>query len=151
MKIILMSDVVKLGKAGDVLDVADGYARNFLVPRGVAAIASKGTLALVEQQRRAKSRREAEARADAEDLAKKLEGFVLTVPVKAGGNGRLFGTITNAQVAEAVRTALGVEIDRHKIEVPDNIKSLGTYQIEIKLAKNIAAKSSVKVIAASNT
>jgi len=150
MKIILMSDVAKLGKAGDVMDVADGYARNFLVPRGVAAIASKGALALVEQQRRAKSRREAEARADAEQLAKKLEGFVLTVPAKAGGNGRLFGTITNAQVAEAVRAALDVEVDRHKIDVPDNIKSLGTYQIEIKLAKNITAKSSVKVVAAAS-
>ena len=148
MKVILLSDVKALGTTGAVVEVADGYARNYLLPKGIAAQASSGAIALLEQQRRAKSRREAEARADAENLAKQLEETVLTVDAKAGGNGRLFGTVTNAQVSEAISTALGVSIDRHKIELPDNIKSLGSYPIEIHLAKNITAKTTIKVIPA---
>ncbi len=147
MKIILMSDVKSLGTTGTVLEVADGYARNFLLPRGLAAEASKGSLALLEQQRKAKARRDAEAVAMSEALGKQLEGLQVTVPAKAGGNGKLFGAITNANVADAIHAALGVEIDRHKIEVPDNIKSLGSYPVEIRLGKNIVAKTTVKVIA----
>jgi len=150
MRVILMSDVKSLGTIGTVVEVADGYARNFLLPRGLAAEASKGSLALLEQQRKAKARRDAEAVADAEALGKQLEGLQLSVPAKAGGNGRLFGAITNANVADAIHAALGVEVDRHKIDVPDNIKSLGSYPVEIKLGKNVVAKTTVKVIAATN-
>jgi large subunit ribosomal protein L9 len=147
MKIILMNDVKSLGTTGTVLEVADGYARNFLLPRGLAAEASKGSLALLEQQRKAKARRDAEAIANAEALGKQLEGLQLSVPAKAGGNGRLFGAVTNGNVADAIHSALGIEIDRHKIEVPENIKSLGSYPVEIRLGKNIVAKTTVKVIA----
>lgn len=150
MKIILLSDVKSLGTTGTVLEVADGYARNYLLPRGLAAEASKGSLALLEQQRKAKARRDAEAVASAEALGKQLEGLLLSVPAKAGGNGRLFGAVTNGDVAEAISRELGVDIDRHKIEVPDNIKSLGSYPVEIKLGKNILAKTTVKVVAATN-
>ncbi len=150
MKIILMSDVKSLGTTGTVLEVADGYARNFLLPRGLAAEASKGSLALLEQQRKATARRDAEAVANAEALGKQLEGLQLSVPAKAGGNGRLFGAVTNANVADAIHTALGVEIDRHKIEVPENIKSLGSYPVEIRLGKSIVAKATVKVVASTN-
>ncbi len=150
MKIILLSDVKSLGTTGTVLEVADGYARNFLLPRGLAAEASKGSLALLEQQRKAKARRDAEAVANAEALGKQLEGLLLSVPAKAGGNGRLFGAVTNGDVAAAIVRELGIEIDRHKIEVPDNIKSLGSYPVEIKLGKNILAKTTVKVVAATN-
>jgi large subunit ribosomal protein L9 len=150
MRIILLSDVKPLGTIGSVVEVADGYARNFLLPRGLAAEASKGSLALLEQQRRAKARRDAEAVANAEALGKQLEGLLLNVPARAGGNGRLFGAVTNGDVAAAISRAIGVEIDRHKIEVPDNIKSLGSYPVEIKLGKNILAKTTVKVVAATN-
>jgi large subunit ribosomal protein L9 len=150
MKIILLQDVKTLGQTGTVVDVADGYARNFLLPRGIAAEASKGSLALLEQQRRAKARRDAEAIANAEALSKQLAEIQLSVPAKAGGNGRLFGAVTNADVANAIHAALGVEVDRHKIEVPDNIKSLGSYPVEVRLGKNIVAKTTVKVIAATN-
>jgi large subunit ribosomal protein L9 len=150
MKIILMSDVKSLGTTGTVLEVADGYARNYLLPRGLAAEASKGSLALLEQQRKAKARRDAEAVANAEALGKQLEELQLTVPAKAGGNGKLFGAVTNANVSEAIRASLGIDIDRHKIEVPDNIKSLGTYPVEVRLGKNIVAKTTVKVVAATN-
>ena len=148
MKVILMNDVKPLGIAGAVVDVADGYARNYLLPKGLAAEASSGAIALLEQQKRARSRREAEAQADAENLAKVLEGKQILVSAKSGGNGRLFGTITSTQVAEAISSELNVSIDRHKIEMPENVKSLGSYPIEIKLGKGITAKTSVKVVPA---
>jgi large subunit ribosomal protein L9 len=148
MKVILMNDLKPLGTAGAVVDVADGYARNYLLPKGLAAQASGGAIALLEQQRRAKSRREAEAQADAESLAALLESKQILVSAKSGGNGRLFGTVTNAQVADAISADLGVAIDRHKIELPTNIKSLGSYSVEIKLGRNITAKTTVKVVAA---
>ncbi len=150
MKIILLNDVKSLGTIGNVVEVADGYARNFLLPKGLAAEASSGALALLEQQRRAKSRRDAEALANAEALAKQLEGLTVTVPAKSGGNGKLFGAVTNANVAEAISKELGVELDRHKIVVPDNIKSLGSYPVEVRLGKNLVAKTTVKVVAATN-
>jgi large subunit ribosomal protein L9 len=150
MKVILLNDVKSLGTTGTVLEVADGYARNYLLPRGLAAEASKGSLALLEQQRKAKARRDAEAIADAQELAGKLEAAILSVPAKSSGNGRLFGGVTNANVSEAIHRDLGIDIDRHKIEVPDNIKSLGSYPVEIRLGKNIVAKTTVKVVAAAN-
>jgi large subunit ribosomal protein L9 len=148
MKLILMSDVKSLGSAGAVVDVTDGYARNYLLPRGLAAEASSGAIALLEQQRRAKTRREAEAQADAQNLAELLASKQILVSARSGGNGRLFGTVTNSQVSEAIAADLGITIDRHKIEMPDNIKSLGSYPIEIRLGKNIVAKTTVKVVAA---
>jgi len=150
MKVILMSDVKSLGTTGTVLEVADGYARNFLLPRGLAAEASKGSLALLDQQRRAKARRDAEAVANAQEIADKLQAAQISVPAKSGGNGRLFGAVTNANVSEAIMRELGLEVDRHKIELPDSIKSLGSYPIEIRLGKNIVAKTTLKVVAATN-
>jgi large subunit ribosomal protein L9 len=150
MKVVLLTAVESLGKAGAVFDVADGYARNYLLPKQLAAEATKGTIERFEQQRRSKARRDAEALAEAQELAKRLEGIVLVVPVKAGGNGRLFGAVTNAQVAHVIHQELQVEIDRHKIDVPENIKSLGSYPVEIKLAKSLIAKTTVKVVAAAN-
>lgn len=148
MKIILLSDVKSLGTTGTVVDVADGYARNYLLPRGLAAEASKGSLALLEQQRKARARRDAEALANAEALSKQLEGTQFSVSAKAGGNGRLFGAVTNANVSEAIARELGIEVDRHKIELPDSIKSLGSYPVEIRLGKNLVAKTTVKVVPA---
>lgn len=147
MKVILMSDVKALGSRGAVVDVAEGYANNFLLPRGLAAEASKGAMAQLEQQNKAKAKRDAEDLASAKEIADKIEAHAFRVEAKAGGNGKLFGAVTNANVADAIHAALGVEIDRHKIEVPDNIKSLGSYPVEIRLGKNIVAKTTVKVIA----
>src|ERR1700722_19246247 len=113
MKVILMNDLKPLGSAGAVVDVADGYARNYLLPKGLAAQASGGAIALLEQQRRAKSRREAEAQADAESLAALLESKQILPSAKSGGKDRRFGTVTNAQVADAISADLGVAIDRH--------------------------------------
>jgi large subunit ribosomal protein L9 len=150
MKVILMNDVKTLGSAGTVLEVADGYARNYLMPRGLAAEASTGSLALLDQKRRATARRDAEAVANAQEIAEKLESSTVSVVAKSGGNGKLFGAVTAASVSEAIHKELGLEVDRHKIELPESIKSLGSYVVEIRLGKNIVAKTTVKVVAATN-
>jgi len=147
VKVILTSDVKPLGTRGAVVDVKDGYANNYLLPQRLAVIATPGAVKQHEQQQHAKKRKQAEEVANAQDVADKLEGMTLRVNAKAGGNGRLFGTVTNASVAEAIHEQLGVTIDRHKIEMKDGIKALGTYPVEIRLGNNVIAKSAVQVIA----
>jgi len=149
MKVILLSDVASLGKRGTVVNVADGYANNFLFPRNLAASASGGALKVLEEQNRAKQRRQAEEVSNAKEVAEQLEQTVLTVTAKAGGNGRLFGTVTNAHVSDAIQTQLNVAIDRHKIEMKDGIKALGTYPVSVRLGNSIIAKTSVQVVSQS--
>jgi len=148
MKVVLLSDVNALGKKGDVVEVAEGYARNFLVPRKLATEANKGTLAVLSDQKKAQEKRDAQVLADAKVLADKLAETQLAVKVKAGGNGKLFGAITNADVADAIHNALSIAIDKHKIEIKSQIKALGSYPIEVKLHKNIVAKATISVVAA---
>jgi large subunit ribosomal protein L9 len=149
MKVILLSDVASLGKRGAVVNVADGYANNFLFPRKLATSASGGALKVLEEQNRAKARRQEEEVSGAKEIAEQLEQTVLTVTAKAGGNGRLFGTITNIQVAEAIQSQLHVAIDRHKIELKDGIKALGTYPVSVRLGNAIIAKTQVQVVSQS--
>jgi len=148
MKVILLSDVKALGKRGDLANVADGYANNFLLPRRLAAPATAGAIKQLEQQNSAKKRRQEEEVANAQDVATQLADLTLEIPAKAGGNGRLFGTVTNANVADAIAAALNVTIDRHKIEMKDGIKAVGTYPIEVRLGNNVIAKSNIRVVAA---
>jgi large subunit ribosomal protein L9 len=148
VKLVLLSDVKALGRKGDVVDVADGYARNFLLPRKLAGEADKGALAQLDAQHRARARREAQELADAKALAARLESAKLAVRAKAGGNGKLFGAVTNADVASAIAGALSVEIDKHKIDLGNQIKALGSYAVEIKLHKSVVAKAMVDVVAA---
>ena len=148
MKIILLSDVKPLGKRGDVANVADGYANNFLLPRKLATVATPGAIKQLEQQNNAKKRRQAEEVANAQDVATQLEEQTFEILAKAGGTGRLFGTVTNANVADAIAAALNVAIDRHKIEMKDGIKAVGTYPIEVRLGNNVIAKSNIRVVAA---
>ena len=147
MKVILTGDVKPLGSRGAVVDVKDGYANNYLFPQRLAVVATPGAMKQLEQQQNAKKRKQAEEVANAQDVATQLEQAVIRVTAKAGGNGRLFGTVTNAQVADALHEQLGVAIDRHKIEMKDGIKALGTYPVEIRLGNNIVAKSAVQVVA----
>jgi large subunit ribosomal protein L9 len=148
MKVILLSDVSALGKKGDVVDVADGHARNFLLPRGLVAEASKGALAVVADQKRAQEKREAQRLADAKLLATKIEQTPIAVKAKAGGNGKLFGAVTSADVASAIHDMLSVNVDKHKIEIKSQIKALGSYPVEIKLHKNVVAKTTIDVVSA---
>ncbi len=148
MKLVLFTDVKALGRKGDVVDVADGYARNFLLPRKLAGEADKGALAQIEAQHKAQARREANELAEAKALAARIEAAKFAVRAKAGGNGKLFGAVTNADVASAIAGALSIEIDRHKIELTEQIKALGSYPVEIKLHKSVVAKAVVDVVAA---
>ncbi len=147
MKVILTSDVKPLGNRGQLVDVKDGYANNYLLRQNLAVVATPGAMKQLEQQQHAKKRKQAEEVANAQEVATQLEQTTIRVAAKAGGNGRLFGTVTNAQVAEALQEQLGVTIDRHKIEMKDGIKALGTYPVEIRLGNNIVAKSAVQVVA----
>jgi large subunit ribosomal protein L9 len=147
VKVILTGDVKPLGSRGAVVDVKDGYANNYLFPQRLAVVATPGAMKQLEQQQNAKKRKQAEEVANAQDVAAQLEDAVIRVAAKAGGNGRLFGTVTNAQVADALHEQLGITIDRHKIEMKDGIKALGTYPVEIRLGNNILAKSAVQVVA----
>ncbi len=146
MKVILLSDVKALGKKGDVVDVAEGYGRNFLLPRNLASEANKGALAAHADQKRAVEKREAQTLADAKELATKIESTQLAVKAKAGGNGKLFGAVTNADIANAIASTLAVDVDKHKIEIKSQIKALGTYPVEIKLHRNVVAKATINVV-----
>ena len=148
MKVILLGDVKALGKKGDVVEVAEGYARNFLLPRSLASEANKGALAAHADQTRANAKKEAQQLADAKELADKIEQTKLAVKAKAGGNGKLFGAVTNADVADAIHDALDVAVDKHKIEIKSQIKALGAYPVEVKLHKNVVAKATINVVAA---
>jgi large subunit ribosomal protein L9 len=148
VKLVLLSDVAALGKKGDIVDVADGYGRNYLLPRKLAGEADRGALARLEAQQKAHERREANELAEARALAARIEAAKLAVRAKAGGNGKLFGAVTNADVASAIAGALAVDIDKHKIELNNQIKALGSYPVEIKLHKNVVAKTVVDVVAA---
>lgn len=148
MKVILLSDVKALGKKGDLVEVAEGYGRNFLLPRKLATEASKGAMTMLTEQKKAAQKREAQQLADTQEMAKLLESKPVAVRAKAGGNGRLFGTVTNADIADAITQTFSVDVDKHKIEVKNSIKALGTYPVEIRLGKNIVAKTTVSVVAA---
>lgn len=148
MRVILLSDVKALGKRGTVVEVAEGYANNFLIPKKLAAEASAGALATLEQQNKAKAKRQAEDIAQSREIARIIESKTLSVPARAGGNGKLFGTITNAQIAEAIQRNFDIALDRHKIELKTPIKAVGTYPVEVKLGNNVTAKATVEVVPA---
>lgn len=148
MKVILQADVKKLGNKGDLVDVAEGYARNFLIPRGLAVAANEAnlrSLKVSQSQAQAKQEREKEA---ARQVAAELEGLHVKIEAKTGDSGRLFGSVTAADIAEAVKGASGHELDRRKIDLDEPIKNLGTYQISVGVHPGISAKLRVEVVPA---
>ena len=147
MRLILLSDVKALGKKGDVVDVAEGYARNFLLPRNLATEASKGALTVLGEQKKAHDKREADSLAETQELARLLESKPVVVRAKAGEAGRLFGAVTNAEVAQALSRAFSVPLDKRKVEMKTAIKAVGTYPVEIRLGRNVVAKTTVDVVA----
>ncbi len=145
MKVILRADVANVGKRGDVLAVADGYARNYLVPRGLAMRASDGALAQAESMRRARDVKDAAARTAAEDIARRLVPAIIRVSARAGSEGRLFGSITTADVAEAVADQTGLELDRRKLHLDEPIRELGTHRVLVKLHSEVEFPVTVEV------
>jgi large subunit ribosomal protein L9 len=148
MRLLLRSDVDGLGKKGDLVDVTDGYARNFLVPRGLAIKASKGVEAQAAAMRRSRDLRDAADRSAAEEIAKVLVPQVITVSAKAGAEGRLFGSVTTADVVEAVQAQTGIELDRRHLHIDEPIKSTGTHTVQAKLHTDVEFAITVDVTAA---
>lgn len=146
MKVILQGDVEKLGRKGDVVNVADGYARNFLVPKRLAMPATKGGLRQAEQMQRARVEAEGRARSAAQARVAKLESAPVYISARAGEGGRLFGSVTNNDVARAVTEQLGEEIDKHIIRLEDPIRQLGTHRVQVHLYEGVDAAVSVEVI-----
>jgi large subunit ribosomal protein L9 len=146
MEVILKEDVANLGHRGDLVKVADGYGRNFLLPRKLALQATLANKAVVEQMKTAAARRSASEKAQAEELASKLAPVVLSFTRKSGEAGHLFGSVTSADIATALE-ARGFEIDRRKIQLDEPIKTVGDVTVAIKLYREVAAHIKVTVVA----
>jgi large subunit ribosomal protein L9 len=145
MEVILKEDVANLGHRGDVVKVADGYGRNFLLPRKLALQATLANKAVIEQMKSAAIRRSATEKAQAEELVTKLQPVVLTFTRKSGENGQLFGSVTSSDLAAELETK-GFDIDRRKIQLADPLKALGNYDVAIKLHREVTAHVKVKVL-----
>ena len=148
MRVIFLQDVERVGHEGEIGDVADGYARNYLIPRGLAVKASKGAMLELEQRRSAIEKRQAEKESKAESLAGDLAGKTIVVEATAGEGQRLHGQVTAQQIAEAVFEQLGFEIDRRDIEIAEPIRLLGDYLISARLYKEVKAQLPISVVAA---
>ena len=148
MKVILKTDVKGTGKKGEVINVAEGFARNYLFPKGLALEANEGNLKNLASKKENQKKKEEEELQEARQLGEKLKGIVLTLPVKTGEGGRLFGSISNRDIGEALEKEKGLLIDKRKIELNGTIKSLGMYSVIIKLHPRVTAAIEVKVVAA---
>ena len=147
-KLILTQEVTGLGAAGDVVEVKNGYARNYLLPRGYAMAWSKGGEKDVERLRAARKAREIATVEEAQAIAEKLQAKPVSIGVKSGESGRLFGTVGAAQVAEAVEAAGLGSIDKRTVEIPERIKSTGNYTATVKLHADVSASLDLQVVAA---
>jgi large subunit ribosomal protein L9 len=148
MRIVLRADVADVGKKGDILDVADGYARNFLIPKGKAFVASDGVSAQATAMRRSRDLKDAKDREAAETVARTLVPAVITVTAKAGTEGKLFGSVTVPDLVAAIQAQTGVEVDRRRIHLDEPIKSLGTHQVPVKLHADVEFPVTVEVVKA---
>ena len=148
MKVILQQDVRGQGKKGQLVEVSDGYARNFLLPRKLAVTATAENLNTMKQQEKARKAQEAAEKAEAEATAKKLEGLMVKIPAKAGEGGRLFGAVTAKEVSEALSAQHGVNIAKAKLVLDEPIKACGGYQIKAKLGYEIVGTVNVMVVEA---
>lgn len=146
MEIILREDIDTLGTRGQVVKVAAGYARNYLLPRRLAVAATDANKKIVEQERQAHLRKEAVLKTEAEELAKLLSGVTLSIARKAGENGQLFGSVTAGDIADALE-AQKFNIDRRKVHLEEPIRSLGDYKVTLKLQREVSAEVSVSVVA----
>jgi large subunit ribosomal protein L9 len=144
MEVILKEDVVKLGSRGDVVKVAEGYGRNFLLPRKLAIEASAGNKKVIEQMRAAAVRRSAKEKAQAEELSKQFDGLSVAFQRKSGENDQLFGSVTSGDITDAL-TRKGFNIDRRKIQIHDPLKTVGEFTIPVKLHKEVTAHLKVVI------
>ena len=148
MRVILRSDVKGVGNKGDVIDVTNGYGRNFLLPRGLAFLATPGAEAQAEGMRRSRDVKDAAERAAAEEVAKTLVSSPVTIPARVGADEKLFGSVTTADIAEAVVAQTGVEIDRKQLHLDEPIRTVGTHLVPLKLHANVEFPVTVEVVPA---
>ncbi len=146
MEVILLQDVSRLGKAGDLCKVAPGFARNHLIPKGLAVVATGGALSQREQRRQVEARREKALEAEATELAGNLEGITLTISAKTGEKDRLYGSVTTGDIARALEEETGIEVDRRRIELEEPIRQLGIYTVPIRLLSYMSPTIRVDVV-----
>jgi large subunit ribosomal protein L9 len=146
MKVILQKAVDKLGSPGDIVEVADGYARNYLMPRGMAVKATKGGVKHVDSLKRAHTSRVNQAKAEAEQVAAKIIGTRISVEAHAGEEGKLFGSVTASDIAEAIDRHAGIRVDRHDVHLDEPIRSVGTHEVRVHLSAEVDPVISVEVV-----
>ena len=146
MKVIFLQDVKGQGKKGEIKEVSEGYAVNFLIPRGLATMATEGNRKQLEQQKKAEQKRKEKEKEQAQQMAEKLGGITLQIRAKAGEGGRLFGSITSKQIAEELQSAYQLSIDKRKIILPEPIRSLGITNVPVKLHPDVSATLKVHVV-----
>jgi large subunit ribosomal protein L9 len=145
VRIVLRADVDNVGKKGDIIDVADGFARNFLLPKGHAIKATEGVVELAGAMRRSRDLKDAKDREAGETIARKLVPMVIRVSARAGAEGKLFGSITSQDVVAAVAEQAGVELDRRKVHLDDPIRTVGTHEIPVKLHSDVQFRITLEV------
>lgn len=148
MKVILLQDIRGKGKKGQLLEVSDGYARNYMLPRKLATEATPDAINTMRMNDKAAQERAARERAEATALAEKLRAMELTVTAKGGGSGRLFGSVTNQEIADALKAQTGIALDKRKIAIAEPIKNTGSYTVTCKLGYEITAALRVKIVEA---
>ncbi|MCJ7618964.1 MAG: 50S ribosomal protein L9 [Anaerolineae bacterium] len=146
MEVILLKDVPRLGRAGELRRVAPGYARNHLIPKGLAVFATEGAAKELEQQQQLEARREKQLETEAQALAEELEGLTLTIYAKTGEKQRLYGSVTSGDIAEALEKETGRIIDRRKIELEEPIRQLGIYSVPVRLLSDLSPMIRVDVL-----
>lgn len=145
MKVILTQDVKKLGVKGDLVEVAEGYGRNFLIPRGLAVEATRARMRDLTHREEVEEKKRTREEEDARALAEKLDALQIELPAKTGESGRLFGSITSQDIANAIKAAIDVEVDRRRIELPEPIRTLGTYRIPVRVYAGVVGTVTAKV------
>lgn len=145
MKVIFLEDVSKVAKLGEIKEVADGYGRNFLIPKKLAALVAPGVTDRLEAQRRAQAKKQSQIEAEMAQMAKELDGKEIILKAKAGAKDRLYGRVTTADIAAELKKTTGVAVDKRKIELAEPIRELGSYEVLIKLGKDITPKIKVTV------
>jgi len=148
MKIILQQDVAKVGKEGEVVNVADGYARNYLFPRNLAVAASGGALKIHRVRVAQEEKRTEQLKAKADQDAATLTDKTVTIPARAGESDRLYGSITSQDIADAIKSSLNVTVDKRKVNLTDPIKALGTFTVPVKLHRDVTVPLTVQVVKA---
>jgi large subunit ribosomal protein L9 len=146
MEVILLKDVEKLGYANDIVSVKNGYGRNYLIPQGIAVIASDGNKRMLEELKRQSAVKEAKIMAEVEKMVDQIQGATIKVGAKVGQNEKIFGSVTNVQLAEAIKNQLGVLVDRKKIEIEEDVKTLGEYSAFIALPQDKKVEVKFEVV-----